>query len=351
VPVGKLDFANNPQWFDDTSDGPVTARIRFENTPSLIETTPSWVIVAPPDFAPEVENLVTMYDLLFDMAVRKFGFAPGLFDMASGHFSTAYTPSYLKEIYPILKRAGNYRWVIKTGAMRHIWDYAALAAKPYAAVPGKPGPTKILAKLRKPAGWHNAFDDDGFMPQLYGDTGENTSSLTLTPTQYHLMSQWRDGTFESNWNPSPSVPTEITPKGLDRAALDHCIGGAFFPGIEAGWILRDPRVFAGPFRLKAAISDEFDFTGLTPGSVTMRSALPWQADFLDCATHWWPAARPNQVHVDKMGTVKEWARDSAGHPMTPGADHLAMVQNWHQLKMILPATNAAGAAILAEETP
>ena len=30
---------------------------------------------------------------------------------------------------------------------------------------------------------------------------------------------------------------------LDRAALENCSGGAFFPGIEASWQLRTPAVF------------------------------------------------------------------------------------------------------------
>ena len=24
-------------------------------------------------------------------------------------------------------------------------------------------------------------------------------------------------------------------------------------------------------------------------------ALPWQADFYECSTHWWPAQRPDNV--------------------------------------------------------
>src|SRR6185295_2386850 len=34
VPSGPLDYANNSEWFDDTSDGPVIATVHFENTSS-----------------------------------------------------------------------------------------------------------------------------------------------------------------------------------------------------------------------------------------------------------------------------------------------------------------------------
>jgi hypothetical protein len=86
---------------------------------------------------------------------------------------------------------------------------------------------------------------------------------------------------------------------LDRAALEACVGGAFFPGIEASWIMRRPSIYARPFnfRFKPRVDDVFDLDGLTPGSVTMRSALPWQADFLQCDNAWWPAQRPNQVRT------------------------------------------------------
>ena len=32
---------------------------------------PAWVIVGPADFAPEIKNLVTLYDVAFDVAVRQ----------------------------------------------------------------------------------------------------------------------------------------------------------------------------------------------------------------------------------------------------------------------------------------
>lgn len=225
----------------------------------------------------------------------------------------------------------------------HLWDYRALGKKPYVPTPGQKSPAEIVSFVRKPEDWKNAFEQDFKMPQLFGDTGENESSLTVTRTQYHILTQWRKGIFKADWNGPPPADTNITPDGLTRAALDHCVGGAFFPGIEAGWILRDPRIFAAPFRLKTPIADEFNFMGLTPGSVTMRSALPWQADFLDCATHWWPAARPNQVHIDKAGTVDEWDRTINGH--------LSMVRDWPLLKTVVPTTNTAGEPIFAEEQP
>jgi hypothetical protein len=52
------------------SDGPVRATVT--TTDGRTHTAkPSWVIVAPPDFAPGIMNLVTLYDVSRDVAVDR----------------------------------------------------------------------------------------------------------------------------------------------------------------------------------------------------------------------------------------------------------------------------------------
>lgn len=63
-------YANNDRWYDDVSDGPVTAEVTLRDGRKIASVAPSWVIVAPPDFAPGVPNAVTLYDVVFDLAVR-----------------------------------------------------------------------------------------------------------------------------------------------------------------------------------------------------------------------------------------------------------------------------------------
>ena len=48
----------------------------------------------------------------------------------------------------------------------------------------------------------------------------------------------------------PAIPSGITAEGMDQAALVNCVGGAFYPGIEAGWLSRNPGVYSEPFRIK-----------------------------------------------------------------------------------------------------
>ena len=102
--------------------------------------------------------------------------------------------------------------------------------------------------------------------------------------------------------------------------LSNVLGGAFSPGGEAAWIMRNPSVYWEPYRFKADrqwsnfqetaaqvnqtgdIDQDYTFNvenplsqtsnfdvGLQPGDVTKYSAVPWQADFNECTTN------PNDV--------------------------------------------------------
>ncbi len=105
---------------------------------------------------------------------------------------------------------------------------------------------------------------------------------------------------------------------LDMGVLSNVLGGAFCPGGEVGWILRNPAVYLEPFRIKVdpgfssfrqtaaqanankgnvpeadysayigddlSQDDNFD-VGMQPGDLTKHMALPWQADFNECTTN------------------------------------------------------------------
>ena len=74
------DFADNDGWFDDTAEGPVTATVRLKATGQTPEVSGARVVVGPPDFAPEIQNFVTAYDIVYQMALDK-GLLPGAQDL------------------------------------------------------------------------------------------------------------------------------------------------------------------------------------------------------------------------------------------------------------------------------
>ena len=169
------------------------------------------------------------------------------------------------------------------------------------------------------------------MPKVYGDKGDDSTTgngLTLTETQYEIMHRWAKGQFSRGNGSIPPPLTTVTAAGLDRAALEACVGGAFFPGIECCWIIREPMLYLKPFEFRFRhASNENDLTGLLPGDVTKRSACPWQADFYECSNNWWPAQRPNQVRRSATGNYVNWA-DNITNDMD-------MVQKWHDLGIVV----------------
>ena len=192
--------------------------------------------------------------------------------------------------------------------------------------PGSSGDREtIFNRLRDPSN-----DTVGDMPQLLSDTAKPNFE-TVTKLQYAMMKKWSNGDFFNDWKGSPVDP-HITPEGLTRAALDPCVGGPFYPGIEAGWMLRDVYAFTESFRL--------DHTHLEAGDVTKQMALPWQADFHDCKSEkerltgiessWWPSQRPDAVFPEAGGPdgpQVSWTRGIV-------TSKKGMVDNWWKLGII-----------------
>lgn len=133
------------------------------------------------------------------------------------------------------------------------------------------------------------------MPKLLGDEPYEQEGvihqrvhLTLTHTQCAILQQWARGMFiESASVHPPPLPAglTITPEGLDRAALENCARGGFFPGIEVGWQIRHSSIYAEPFRIdpgrpSPCLGDEGNV--VKAGHFSRQMAFPWQADFLQC---------------------------------------------------------------------
>src|SRR5262249_32111947 len=285
-PPAIADYANNDYWFDDTSDGPVTATVVLEdgsNTIRIPVHVPAWVAVAPPRDAPPLLKLVTLYDTIFDTSVRNMALRTDIF--ADNQWNRDYVPSFGQDIEPILRRAHRYPWVVAIPPHPHDFAFGKL---------GDPNPAYnslrqyYLQIVRPPSTPNNYISPEtGFpmMPFLCGDNcfvpGPFSSNyLTVTNTQYFFLQQWATGKF------TPGKPVAIPPgEALDRASLENCVGGAFSPGIEMTWISRNPVIYAAPFRIKhkknvtppLSLGEDYS-QGLEPGDIGKYMALPWQAD-------------------------------------------------------------------------
>ena len=162
-------YANNPTWLDDVSDGPVTAEVIVTNG-GATKSVPverdgqAWCLVAPPDFAPEVTGVVTLYDVLVDMATRKLdlpqervystelawlGELNG--ELRGGALSLArYRPDYERDVFPLIERALQFRWVHQAAANAH----SDIMTDPALADPGDGARAlreQVFRRLREPA--------------------------------------------------------------------------------------------------------------------------------------------------------------------------------------------------------
>jgi hypothetical protein len=281
-------YANNDGWFDDTSDGSVTAEVTLAGHKILVSG--AWVIIAPPDFSPFTDNIVTLYEVMKETSLGA-NVSPNL--------------SFVRDVYPIFLRQSGYQWVNDMALRGHGPDkngnflnddlLEKLRDNSAANQEFRQG---IFARIRNPRTKSQAQANYNFMPLLSGDEGDCEEGkpdrwMYLLETQYTILEQWAQGKFQDDWPPPPpatnfeTIPLADQPGALDFASLSRCVGGPFFPGIEITYIAREKQLYDEPFR--------FDATAIKPGDITKRMAVPWQADFYECQIHWWPAQRPDYV--------------------------------------------------------
>ncbi len=333
---------DNRNWYDDTSDGPVTVEIALHD--GRIERSTAWVVVGPPDFAPELKNFVSLYELLTDLALSR----NLLKDLADG----LKLPSFSQHIQPILVRALNYRWVNQAaqngynghgnrghahgakGAFDDYWTDLADPSQRTAELR-----LAIFQRLRHPDPTIPKADINPlqFMPRLRNAQSvvrEPDDVLPLPKSYYEVMQAWANGRFVSDLGQQPNSD-ELLPDAINRMVLESCVGGALDPGLEVGRdVISNPSSYQDgePFRLSHDI--------VKPGEVTQYNAVPWQTDFMVCQWEemegpfprrlgWWSAQRPDDVFTNVGDTeMASWIRGL-------GSDYQDMVDKWDRLGFVV----------------
>lgn len=368
-------YANNDGWFDDLSDGPVNATIILDGGASVPVDVPAWCLGVPPKYAPQIMNQVTLYDTMYDIAVRMQNFNPELYTAAGG-FNPDYLVDFENEVAPIINRPNFYQWVAEIppqGVSQHI------------GITQDAGADFPFYIVRSPAVQNGTNLGVNLMPKLAGDNPitKNTMSkyLTLTQTQYFLVQQWVLGKVLPAGTSRPAPPPAAA---IDRAALENCVGGAFCPGIEMTWICRNTTIYSQPFRIRPSANpqqgnlsqtngndNDYSTHGVEPGDIIKYMAQPWQADFNECSNQpvnpdpttndttknqptvtfwWWPAQRPFFVYPsvgNPSGEQLPWTRGfyndpPTATPLTPNLGDMQMVVNWQDLGFIVLRQSPTG---------
>lgn len=312
-PSNLTNFYTNPGWYDDVSDGTVTAMVQLPDGTVVIEEhdiEPAWVIVAPPAFAPEVNGVVTLYDIMLQVGIDHLS-VPGVV-----------RPSFTHDVYPLIKRANALQWVHDDNDPHNTSDeeWATISTD----WPSLADPTGAASALREET--RDKIEEVEFSLRRF----------RLTKNQSLVLNKWADGEFDGDWTGEPAVDTHVSAMGMTRAALDGCVGQGFFPGIEAGIIVKDHTLYTSPFDFR------FDHNRLNPGEVTALMAVPWQADFLDCREDWWPTQRPDKARLSVSAPdSKRWARGIGSYQ--------DMVTNYWRLGVVQADKDAAGEEVFVEK--
>lgn len=334
-PADPSSFNNANDWFDDTSDGPVTAEVTIDGR--AIPVKPAWVIAAPPNYAPDTIAWRTMYDLMTDVFV------------ANGMLPYPEQVSFSRDIQPVLQRLSNLQWVNKGFAVMFgkgtPMDFEdpnfvrKLAQKPSETL-GDPYQElrQVIYNAFRPA--NNDVNDPRTWPWIYGDAfgsfdDSPANNLDLSDLRGNLMLRWVHGDFIDDYDPAnrpprhlDDVPVAEQPHMLDKAAMHFCLADAFHPGCEMTWPMRHPTMYAEPYRLRhreaggeepnlgSSLTQEKvlmpggPLYAQSPGDVTRWMAMPWQGDTAFCRSGYdldydpyvptfWPARVPNQVLTEE----------------------------------------------------
>jgi L-lysine epsilon oxidase-like protein len=322
-----ITFANNEGWYDDVSDGPVDAEVVLNGLP--LEVIPSWVVVAPPNYAPQRKSVRTMWDLMRCLAIQ------------NNALPAPVRPSFTNDILPIFERMAGLQWVNAGFAGGFGWKGAFDLTSPEALLRLSSNGPAEREKRRVVNKAFRRFDEDAWAPTpwpwLYGDAmaippvETPRQNAALSDCQLAMLDKWAEGNFEADYDPDhvpyrtiEEVPLAQQGEMLTRAALEFCLADAFHPGCEMTWPVRTWTMYMQPFRFTPArpgwvppslgavlTSDSVTIPNgplcaQEPGGISRWMAVPWQCDTASCRSGYepsydpyvptfWPARVPNQV--------------------------------------------------------
>ena len=298
------DFADNSNWYDDICDGRITASITSRSTGvthNLDDAwSAAWVATAPPDYAPQIQPISTMYDMI------------------SGAGSDKYVPEF-SLVFPVLYRLYRMQWV-------NLGDFLAPSFREVIEKLTDEGKLKFLFQktpkgeadavrekifnlFRNPAypvlnepiipsSSTTSIEDRGvgtdelLLPYYPGDgvnyPGSPAQWFAIPPLLYEQLKKWKEGDFKPMRLPDSDIDAiaEVfrrkyldaakderkKPLLMTRAVLETLYGGGFHPGVELTWPMRHNLMYAVNVEVYEDVTENFGLFGLR--EIRINAATP-----------------------------------------------------------------------------
>ncbi|MEM8643064.1 MAG: LodA/GoxA family CTQ-dependent oxidase [Cyanobacteria bacterium P01_G01_bin.54] len=285
------DFADNSNWYDDICDGRVTAVITSKATSEqycLVDAqAAAWVATAPPDYAPQIQPLATMYDMVAGTDTQTeyqtdlsliFPFLYSLYRMQWVNLGDFLAPSFTEMIDQITAQ-GDFQYLYQQGpdlekgmAIRQqIFEAFRDPLYPYNNEPVIPSNQNTSIENRGSGTSSLKF------PYYPGDgvdyPGSPAQWFAIPPLLYQQFEQWREGHFvsppgdyanmdalgryyQAQFCAAAQDPAR-RPFLMTLAIFETLYGGGFHPGVELTWPMRHRQIYA---------ENEIVFADVTPGN-------------------------------------------------------------------------------------
>ena len=303
------DFADNSNWYDDICDGRVTARITHKTTQETYELTDSrsaaWVASAPPDYAPQIQPISTLYDLIVGAGSQPDDFNPEIslvfpllyrfYRMQWVNASDFLAPSFREKIDK-LTEDGKFHCLYSNSTdcapvRQEIFD---LFRNPYYPMANEPViPSNQTTDLTQAESGTAELKFPTYPGDGINYPGSPAQWFAIPPMLYEQLRHWKDGNFatpedfdfqnidemglfyQQRFLEAAKVPAK---SGLlmTRAVLETLYGGGFHPGVELTWPMRHCQMYAEAERTYDFVNSKdgysYSFYGLW--EVRLNAATP-----------------------------------------------------------------------------
>ncbi len=310
------DFADNSNWYDDICDGRVTASITYKKgrkkgkTVELNDSSSAaWIATAPPDYAPQVQPISTMFDLITGAANERF--TPELslifpmfyrlYRMQWVNLGDFLSPSF-KEVIDQLTSEGKFHYIYKNDRSKESKEVRERIFKLFRN-PAYPYNNEPIIPSNQTTDINNTGSgtDELLLPYYPGDAvdypGSPAQWFAIPPILYKQLENWKNGRF---YTPPEFKFEDINEMGafyqqlymksaqdekrrpllMTRAVLETLYGGGFHPGVELTWPMRHNLIYAeNSLTYKVLVKDgryNYGFFGLR--EVRLNSASPEEQD-------------------------------------------------------------------------